>query len=82
MTAPIQARVFRCAAELVGGQGHLCARLGVSPNDLSRWMTNDETSPLLVFFGALDIVLASKEGAAAVFPPRRRRETSEVHNPV
>ena len=82
MTAPIQARVFQCAAELVGGQGHLCDRLGVSPNDLSRWMTNDETSPLLVFFGALDIVLASKEGFAAVFPPRRRREVPELHYPA
>jgi hypothetical protein len=79
MTAPIQARVFKCAAELLGGQGHLCDRLGVSSNDLSRWMTNEETSPLLVFFGALDIVLASKEGFAAVFPSRRRRETAEVH---
>ena len=80
MTAPIQARVFKCAAELLGGQGYLCDRLGVSPNDLSRWMTNEETSPLLVFFGALDIVLASKEGFAAVFPSRRRRETAaEAH---
>jgi hypothetical protein len=79
MTAPIQARVFKCAAELLGGQGHLCERLGVSPNDLTRWMTNEETSPLLVFFGALDIVLASKEGFAAVFPARRRRETAEAH---
>jgi hypothetical protein len=79
MTAPIQARVFKCAADLLGGQGHLCDRLGISPNELSRWMTNEETSPLLVFFGALDIVLASKEGFAAVFPSRRRRETAEVH---
>jgi hypothetical protein len=45
-------------------------------------MTNDETSPLLVFFGALDIVLASKEGFAAVFPPRRRREVPELHYPA
>ena len=72
--------MFRCAADLVGGQGRLCDRLGVSPNDLSRWMTNDETSPLLVFFGALDIVLASKEGFAAVFPPRRRREATELQH--
>jgi hypothetical protein len=79
MTTPIQARVFQCAAELVGGQGHLCTRLGVSPNELSRWMANEETSPLLAFFGALDIVLGSKEGFAAVFPPRRRRETAEAH---
>jgi len=78
MTAPIQARVFKCAAELLGGQGHLCDRLGISPNELSRWMTNEETSPLLVFFGALDIVLASKEGFAAVFPSRRQR-AAEVH---
>jgi hypothetical protein len=79
MTAPIQARVFQCAAELVGGPGHLCDRLGVSPNDLSRWITNEETSPLLAFFGALDIVLESKQGFAAVFPHRRRRETAEAH---
>ena len=79
MTAPIQARVFKCAAELLGGQGHLCDRLGISPNELSRWMTNEETSPLLVFFGALDIVLASKEGFAAVFPSRHHRQAAEVH---
>ena len=79
MTAPIQARVFKCAAELLGGQGHLCDRLGVSPNELSRWMTNEETSPLLVFFGALDIVLASKEGFAAVFPSRHQRQTVQAH---
>lgn len=79
MTAPIQARVFQCAADLVGGQAPLCDRLGVSPNDMSRWIANEETSPLLAFFGALDIVLGSKEGFAAVFPPRRRREPASAH---
>lgn len=67
MAPPIQARVFQCAAELLGGQHQLSDRLGVSPGQLARWMANQETSPLPAFFGALDIVLASEHGFGAIF---------------
>ncbi len=70
MTAPIQARVFQCAAELLGGPRQLSDRLGVSPGQLSRWMANEETSPLPAFLGAVDIILASEEGFAAIFSSR------------
>lgn len=67
MVASIQARVFECAADIVGGPHQLCDRLDVSSSDLSRWLSNQQTSPLPVFFRALDIVLASERGFGAVF---------------
>ena len=70
MTTPLHVRVFHCAAELVGGQGCLSDRLGVSPEELSRWMSNQEAPPLLAFFDGLKIVLASEQGFATVFPHR------------
>jgi hypothetical protein len=71
MASSIQARVFECAVEILGGQGRLCERLGVSLTDLSRWLTNQETSPLPVFFRAVDILLASERGFGAIFSSSR-----------
>ena len=67
VAASVQARVFECAADIVGGLGRLCDHLDVSPAQLSRWLTNQQTSPLPVFFRALDIVLSSERGFGAIF---------------
>jgi hypothetical protein len=71
MVSSIQARVFECAAEILGGQAKLCDRLRISPSDLARWLTNQETSPLPVFFRATDILLASEQGFGAIFSSPR-----------
>jgi hypothetical protein len=70
VTAPIQSRVFECAAEIVGGQRKLCDRLKVSPLQLSLWLSNEQTAPLPVFLGAVDVILASERGFAAIFNSR------------
>lgn len=70
MTAPIQSRVFKCAAELSGGRRQLCDRLEISQHQLARWMANEETSPLPVFLAAVDVILESEQGFAAIFDSR------------
>jgi hypothetical protein len=76
VAAGIQAKVFQCAADIVGGRRRLCERLDVSGADLSRWLSNQQTSPLPVFFRALDIVLASERGFRAIF---RRAPGATLH---
>ena len=67
MNARLQARVFECAAEIIGGRKQLCDHLGIEASQLSRWMTSEETSPLPAFLGAVDVILASKQGFGAIF---------------
>ena len=70
MSAPIQARVFKCAVEILGGRRQVCERLEISPQQLARWIANEETSPLPVFLSAVDVILASERGFAAIFDSR------------
>ena len=67
VNAPLQSRVFQRAAELLGGSRQLSTRLGVSQLQLSRWMASQETSSLPAFLDAVDVILASDEGFAAIF---------------
>jgi hypothetical protein len=69
----MQSRVLECAAEIAGGIPQLCERLEVSEPELQRWLGNEEVCPLPSFLKAVDIVLESERGFAAIFsvkPPK------------
>lgn len=63
----MQSRVLECAAEIAGGIPQLCERLQVSEPRLRKWLDNAETCPLPEFLAAVDIVLESERGFAAIF---------------
>ena len=52
----VYARTLRRAAELVGGESALAARLAVSENELDLWLRNFVRPPNDVFLKAVDIV--------------------------
>ena len=52
----VYARTLRRAAELVGGESALAARLAVSENELDLWLRNFVRPPSDVFLKAADIV--------------------------
>jgi transcriptional regulator with XRE-family HTH domain len=52
----VYARTLRRAAELLGGEGALAARLGVTRDQLDLWLRNFVRPPNDVFLKAADIV--------------------------
>ena len=52
----VYARTLRRAAELLGGEGALAARLGVPKDQLDLWLRNFVRPPNDVFLKAADIV--------------------------
>ena len=52
----VYARTLRRAAELLGGEGVLTARLGVTKKELDLWLRNFVRPPNDVFLKAADIV--------------------------
>ena len=52
----VYARTLRRAAELLGGEGALAARLGVTMNELDLWLRNFVRPPNEIFLRAADIV--------------------------
>lgn len=52
----VYARTLGRAAELVGGEGALAARLGVTKNELDLWLRNFVRPPNDVFLKAAGIV--------------------------
>ena len=52
----VYARTLRRAAELLGGEGALAARLGVTMHELDLWLRNLVRPPNDVFLKAADIV--------------------------
>lgn len=63
----MQSRVLECAAEIAGGVPQLCERLEAAEADLQRWLRDEEVCPLPEFLKAVDIVLESERGFAAIF---------------
>lgn len=53
---PLPREVLHRAAELLGGRERLAWRLGVKPDELTRWMTGDVNPPAAVVFAALNLV--------------------------
>jgi len=56
-----QVRTLRLAAETLGGEAHLAQALGVSSEQLARWL-NGDTPPLEVYMAALDFVARGPHG--------------------
>ena len=52
----LQFQTLKYAAELVGGEEQLAARLGVTRRELDLWMSADERPPFAIFLRAADIV--------------------------
>jgi hypothetical protein len=52
----VYARTLSRAAELLGGEGALAARLGVTKDELDLWLRNFVRPPNDVFLKAADIV--------------------------
>jgi len=52
----VWARTLRRAAELVGGELSLAARLNVRPGDLAAWLRGEAKPPAEVFLKAADII--------------------------
>lgn len=55
-TDPIPREVLHQAAQVLGGRERLAQRLGVKPDELTRWMTGDVNPPAAVVFAALTLV--------------------------
>lgn len=62
----VHAVTLRRAAEIVGGEAALAARLRVSAGELAAWLRGSSTPPTNVFLQAVDIV--SAQGMA---PPKK-----------
>jgi DNA-binding transcriptional regulator YdaS (Cro superfamily) len=58
-SANVYSDTLRLAAETVGGSRALAKRLGISPDDLARWITDGKQVPLEPFLAALDILEGS-----------------------
>jgi hypothetical protein len=52
-----QGRLLQRAMEICGGRPRLCARLGVSDQQLKTWIAGEARIPESVFLAASDIVL-------------------------
>jgi len=50
-------RILRRAASLVGGPSALSALLGVSRQQLARWMSDQAVPPLQIFLRAVDFMV-------------------------
>jgi hypothetical protein len=58
VTVPdLYARTLGRAADIVGGEGELAARLNVLPGHLHLWMLGAHKPPLDIFLKAVDIVV-------------------------
>lgn len=60
-SANVYSDTLRLAAETVGGSRALAQRLGISPDELARWIAGRKPVPLEPFLAALDIL----EGSAS-----------------
>lgn len=72
-------RVIREAAETLGSEELFASFLGVSPEQLGRWLSGAESAPLEVFLAGLDVVARGpfarkRQIRIAVFDPSRQQQ--------
>jgi hypothetical protein len=58
---PIQSRVLRRAARVVGGYGELRARLEASTEDMTSWIRGAAVPPVAIFAKLVEILLDAGE---------------------
>ena len=56
MERPSYCDALRRAAEILGGPGKLAYCLGVSREQIERWLAGEEPAPLSVFLETLDVI--------------------------
>lgn len=58
MGAPqkLQPKTFAYAAELLGGEDRLAARLEVTRAELERWLSGEDEPPLAVSLKVIDVI--------------------------
>ena len=56
MERPSYCDALRRAAQVLGGPGKLARCLGVSHEQLERWLAGKEPAPLSVFLDTLDVI--------------------------
>lgn len=61
MVEPIQSRVLRSAARVVGGYAQLQARLEASKEDMVSWIRGAAVPPVAVFAKLVEILLDAGE---------------------
>lgn len=61
MVEPVQSRVLRSAARVVGGYAELQARLEASKEDMISWVRGAAVPPVAVFAKLVEIVLDAGE---------------------
>jgi DNA-binding transcriptional regulator YdaS (Cro superfamily) len=64
----VYSRTLRRAAQIVGGEDKLAARLKVSPTELALWMQGIGVPPSKVFLEAVDLVTA--QGISELLPKK------------
>ena len=52
----VDVQTLEYAAVLLGGSETLAQRLQVTRTELNRWLTRNETPPVMIFLRAVDIV--------------------------
>ena len=67
--ATVYARALQRAAQVLGGEDRLRARLGVKTHDLEQWLAGGREPPTEVFLAAVDI-LSDTPVVARARPPR------------
>jgi hypothetical protein len=61
--ASVYARALHRACLVLGGVAQLAKHLGVSDEELRRWMGGEEQPPERAFLGAVEVVLLHAGGA-------------------
>jgi hypothetical protein len=61
MVEPVQSRVLRSAARVVGGYAELAARLEASKEDMINWIRGAAVPPVAVFAKLVEILLDAGE---------------------
>lgn len=57
MAASVYSRAVEKAAALIGGQEQLATYLGVSPEELRKWMADMAKPPLKTFLRIVDLII-------------------------
>jgi hypothetical protein len=54
---PFVQRIFRLAADEVGGHSQLCGHLGLTPSELAPYLRGDAMPPFRTLLSAVDLVV-------------------------
>lgn len=73
----LQPRVLRRAAEILGGEDHLCLCLHIEPPALRMWIDDQAAAPARVVHQAIEIILKDDLVRAAQDRRKQPRDNGE-----